>query len=137
MMTFLTSKLGLSILFGLGISIAVGLTYWSVRNDAYKDGYAACQAENAAAVAKADREQAKREDAQRKDASTIAKESTAAASVATRDVDEATATTREITHVVYRDPPTTQPVVSGSCVHPLDERVQQRIGEAVESANRP
>jgi hypothetical protein len=136
---FLNTRLGQSLLLAAGISVAVGLTYWLVSSRAYDRGYAACQAQHAAAVDKANREQAKAEDAQRQGATEIAKTADASAQAATRAADEATHVTREVIDDVYREPPKTNPVVFGACVqlHPVDDRVQRRIDEAVDSANRP
>jgi hypothetical protein len=136
---FLDTRLGQSLLLAGGITLAIGLTYWWVSSSAYDRGYAACQAEHAKAVDDANRTQAKTEDAQRQGATQIAKAADASAQAATRAADEATHMTQGVITDVYREPPKTNPVVFGACVqlHPVDGRVQQRIDEAVDSANRP
>lgn len=135
----LNTRLGQSLLLAGGIMAAVGVTYWLVSHRAYDRGYAACQAEHAAATDRANRAQATAEAAQRHGATEIAKTADASAQAATRAADEATHATREVITDVYREPPKTNPVVFGACVqlHPVDERVQRRIDEAVDSANRP
>lgn len=130
---FLTSKLGRSLLIGAGIALVVWLTKWYVEDKAYDRGYAACQAEHNKATDEANRDQAKREGEQREGATAIAKESTEAATRATQATDAATAKTNEVIRYVYREPIT--PAV-GCVPHPLDDRVQDRLREAVDRANR-
>ncbi len=137
MMWFLTSKMGRTILISLGLVVILGGLYWFLDHRAYTRGMADCQAAYNAAQVEADRDQAKREDAQRHEATQIAKDSDTKAQEATRATDTATAETKEVIRYVYRDPPKTQPVVAGTCVHPLDARVQREINKAVDSANSP
>lgn len=133
MIAFFATKLGRTILLASTIAAACGVTYWLVSDRAYDRGVADCQAAQRAAQDAANREQAAREDRQRQGASTIAKDSTTKAETATRTVDASTAKTEEVIRYVYRDRPAPP---AGACVPgALDERVQDRINRAVDSAN--
>lgn len=133
---FLNTRLGQSLLLTGGIAAAVGLTYWLVSSRAYDRGYAACQAEKAEAIGKANLEQAGQEQTQREGATDIAKASDTAAADATRVADALTNHTNEVIHETFREPPHAQPA-AGSCVRPVERRVQDRLDAAVDSANRP
>lgn len=128
---FLDTRIGQAILLAVGMLIAGGLAYrWADGN-----GYDRCQAEHALAVADANVEtynaQVKR-DAGSLDAGKAADK---AGAEAVAEVDQQTQQTEEKVHVIYRDRPATAPVASGSCVHPVDPRVQDGIESAVDRAN--
>lgn len=133
-MNFLMSKAGRMLLVSVGISLVLGLAYWFITNRAYNQGIAFCQAQQAAEVDKANKAQAKKEQEQRAAASSIAKEGSTAAARTTSKIDASTATTKEVIRNVYHEVPV---LVAGQCSHALDPRVQARIDEAVDSANRP
>jgi Tfp pilus assembly protein PilX len=103
----------------------------------YNLGVAACNAQHLADEAVANQRQAMENERKNKLASQIAN----AADKQGEDVIRDTATdlnkTKETTADVYAKPPTTRPVAVGSCVHPVDKRVQARIDAAVDSANDP
>lgn len=128
------SRTGQMILIALVVAFVLRLYVKQIKHDAYNQGMAVCQAAYEKAQLKADQEQAAREATQRARASEITKTTTQQASTAIAKTDAATATTREVIRNVYRDRPVPVP---GQCNHPLDDRLQQRFNQAVETANRP
>jgi hypothetical protein len=115
--------------------IIIAACWWAFSSHYTGVGYDLCQQEHRDAVAEANVEQSKENEELNKAASDIAK---AAADAATRINDESDAESEKTTEViryVYRDRPTSAPVSFGSCAHPLDQRVQQQLDEAVNRAN--
>lgn len=115
--------------------IIIALCWWGFSSHYDNIGYQRCQTEQAAAVAKANVDQAKKNDERNTAASEIAKDATEAATEVTTQADTTSAKTIEVIRYVYRDRPTSAPVAFGSCAHPLDDRVQRRLDEAVNRAN--
>jgi hypothetical protein len=113
----------------------LGLAWWGFSRHYYNAGYEARTAVYAAEQAKANVDLIARERARDATSSEISKHTDKTAAAAVADTQAATAATKEVIHVVYRDRPTTQPVSPGSCVHPVDSRVQDRIDRAVREAN--
>ncbi len=132
---FITSKWGLTILACIVAIAASFLTYNIVVDRAYDRGVAKCQADHIAAEALANQRQDVENAARNTAASKIANTADAAGEAATAATDVSTNSTKEVIHYVYRDLPHTKPVAIGSCVHPVDDRVQQRFNEAIRAAN--
>jgi hypothetical protein len=134
---FITSKYGLAILASLLLAGGMMLGTHLFAKKHYNLGVAACNAQHLADEAVANQRQAIENERKNKLASQIAN----AADKQGEDVIRDTATdlnkTKETTADVYAKPPTTRPVAVGSCVHPVDKRVQARIDAAVDSANDP
>ena len=126
---------GRGVLIGGAISIGMALGWYVFSSHYEKEGYAKCKAEYAEAQAKADAEQARKNAANDAASSDITKGTTKAGEQVVAAADKANTEAKKEIEYVYRDPPQTAPVAFGSCVHPVDNRVQQEIGEAVRSAN--
>lgn len=131
---FITSKWGLTILVAAAIAAGMALALWLFADHYYDKGKADCQGDLIAATAKANQAQAAANEARNKLASEVANRATASGAAVVKEADTTTQSTKEVIRYVYRDPPTTKPV-AGSCVHPVDKRVQDRISEAVRAAN--
>lgn len=115
---------------------AIGLAWWRFSTHYYNAGYEARTAVYATKQAKANVDLVARERARDATSSQISKQTDQTAAAAVADTQAATAAAKEVIHVVYRDRPITKPVAPGSCVHPVDGRVQERIDRAVDQANR-
>lgn len=114
--------------------LAAVLTFHMVDSRAYKRGQLDCTTKHLAAEAEANQRQARENERRNKVASTIAKDADARGTEAVKATDIVSNETKEVIRYVYRDPPRTKPV-AGTCVHPVDERVQSRIDKAVNAAN--
>lgn len=115
--------------------IIIAACWWGFSSHYTKVGYEQCQTEQRDAVAKANVDQAAKNEDRNDTASEIAKEASEAATAVTTEADTSSAKTTEVIRYVYRDRPTSAPVVIGSCAHPLDDRLQKRLDEAVNRAN--
>ena len=128
---------GRGVLIGGGIMIGMVIGWYAFSSHYETEGYNKCKAEYADAQAKADAAQATKNAANDAASSDITKGTTKAGEQVVAAADKANTEAKKEIEYVYRDPPQTAPVAFGSCVHPVDNRVQQEIGEAVRSANRP
>lgn len=129
------TAMGRGVLLGLTLAIGVAGSWFLFAKHYDGEGYARCKAEQQAALNKANAEQAAENERKSLLGSEIAKDaSEKAEGVVARADDDRTSTNEEITDV-YEKPPATAPVAFGSCVHPVDPRVQSRIDDAVREAN--
>lgn len=128
---------GRGVLIGGAVSIGMAIGWYVFSSHYETEGYNRCKAEYAEAQAKADREQAEKNAKNDKASSDITKDTTKAGENIVAAADKANADSKKEIEYVYRDPPQTAPVAFGSCVHPVDNRVQQEIGEAIRAANTP
>lgn len=121
----------------IGLSLALGaLLSWLVFSSHYEAvGYDKCQSEHAEALNKANVEQAKENERKSEIGATIAGNAASNADTAVKKADDSTTTTKEGISNAYKSPPRTAPVSLGSCVHPVDDRVQDGIDGAVRKAN--
>lgn len=124
------TAMGRGVLMGGSIMIGMGIGWYAFSTHYYNEGVAACEAGRATDTNAANVAQGERNIEQNKTSSEIAKETDAEAAKVIEDVETAKAESKETIHDVYKKPPVTAPVAIGSCVHPLDERVQDRIGKA-------
>ena len=128
-------------MFGTKLGRAVTLAavilicWWAFSSHYEQEGYNRCQREHAAAVARANIDQARQNTANDKTSAGIGQKAATAADKAVAAVDKQTTKTKENTDRVYSKPPTTAPIALGSCVHPLDDSVQDDIDRAVDRAN--
>jgi sRNA-binding protein len=130
------TKTGRTVLLCGAIAAGAVASWYAFSSHYDAQGYARCQGEHAAALNKANVEQA-RENAERaKTGSQIGQKAADNAQDVVRDADTAATTTKKDIHDVYKKPPVTAPVALGSCVHPVDPRVQKRIDSAIREANR-
>lgn len=128
------TKVGRMVLL-IGTVAITTLLLWYLFADHYRDeGYEKCQAEHIAALNDANVDQAVENEERNDTASEIATEADEAGEGVLETINrDKNDDEREIRYV-YRDRPTTAPVHAGSCVHPVDPRVQDRIDEAYRRA---
>ena len=117
------------------LAVVILLCWWAFSSHYEQEGYNRCQREHAAAVAQANIDQARQNTANDKTSAGIGQKAATAADKAVAAVDKQTTETKENTDRVYSKPPTTAPIVLGSCVHPVDDSVQDDIDRAVDRAN--
>jgi uncharacterized protein HemX len=129
------TKLGRTISAALLISIGVGIAWWMFSDHYYDKGYDACQAGYKKLQDEANQRQAALNSQSNTTSSQVAKAASGAADKHVAAVDKSVSETKEATHAIYRDPPKTAPVALGSCVHPVDRRVQSRLEAARSAAN--
>jgi len=96
----------------------------------YRQGVKDCQAQRLDDTNAANVEQGNKNIDSNKIGSEIGKRSDEAGAKVATEAEASNQQSKEIVHVVYKNPPVTAPIAVGSCVHPLDERVQSRISEA-------
>lgn len=127
----LNTKLGRTVL----LLVIVALCWWGFSAHYTEVGYQTCQQEHRDAQAKADREQAAKNELRNETASEIANDATEATVDVINKADNASAETKKEIKYAYLERPRTAPLALGSCAHPLDGSVQQRLEEAVDRAN--
>lgn len=126
---------GRGVLIGLCVAAGVGIAWFAFSSHYESVGYERCQGEHAKALARANAEQARKNEQQVNTGLGIAKNADARAANAISEADKKASDVKEDIKRVYKEPPTTAPVGIGSCVHPLDERVQDRVDASVRAAN--
>lgn len=127
---------GRSVMVGGGIALGV-LAGWYLFSSHYESrGYQRCQNEQLVDINKANASQAAENAAKDKLGSEIARDAADAAAGVIKEADKNAVSSKEEISDVYKRPPSTAPVALGSCVHPVDKRVQDRIDRAVKQANR-
>lgn len=131
------TAMGRGVLLGASISIGVAAGWYIFSSHYETVGYNKCQSEHQEALNKANAEQAAENARKNELGSAIAKDAAENADATVKDADANTTTTKEGISDAYKDPPRTAPVSIGSCVHPVDDRVQDRIDAAVREANTP
>ena len=117
------------------LAAVILLCWWAFSSHYEQEGYNRCQREHAAAVARANIDQARQNTANDKTSAGIGQKAATAADKTVAKAEQSNAKTKENIDRVYSKPPTTAPVVLGSCVHPLDDSVQDDIDRAVDRAN--
>lgn len=131
------TAMGRGVLLGGSIAIGLALGWWLFSSHYDSQGYQRCKNEQAEAVAKANAEQAAKNAANDAASAEVGQQTDDAASTVVRGADDNAASTKETIEDVYAKPPATAPVALGSCVHPVDQRVQDDIDAAVRRANAP
>lgn len=126
---------GVTLAGSIAIGLAVG--WWAFSSHYEQAGYERCQGEHAKALADANANQANKNAANDRTSAEVGQQTADAASKVVKDTDRDTNKTKETIDHVYEKPPTTAPVALGSCVHPVDQRVQDAIDRAVRQANSP
>lgn len=124
------TAMGRGVLMGGSIAIGMALGWWAFSTHYYNQGVAECQAGRATDTNAANVAQGEQNIANNKTSSDIAKETDAEAVKVAEDAEKAKSESKETIENVYKKPPVTAPVAIGSCVHPVDERVQDRISKA-------
>ena len=118
----------------VGLAALILLLWWIFSSHYEAAGYAACQAENDRAIAQANVTVKEGQDARDKKTDAISDKAREAGSSATAEIDTKTTETKEVIRYVYKTEIKTVPVAAGSCVHPVDGGVQDRIDAAYRQA---
>lgn len=125
------TKLGRSVLLASVIATTVLVTYQVVE----QKGYDRCKAEWNAAIADANVKTIDEQNERDEKSSDITQGARASNEENIQAIDEKADKSKETVNDVYDQPPRTQPVAYGSCVHPVDDRVQQEIERGYRQAN--
>ena len=131
---FVTSKTGLTILLALALAAGGGITWFMFAKHYRAQGVAQCEGKHLGEAAIEAQRQARENVKRNADASRIANTADAAGAASALATDVASNTTREVIRDVYHEVPRTKSI-TGSCVHPVDKRVQAEFDKAVGAAN--
>jgi hypothetical protein len=134
---FVESKYGIAILLVLALTGGMLFGHHVYAKHYFEKGVAEERGRQLAAQAHANVLQAAENARRDREAAEISRLADERASKATNETDTTTNKTKEVIRYVYRDRPQNKPVAPGACVHPVDQRVQERLRAAVDSANRP
>lgn len=129
------TAMGRGVLLGGSITIGLALGWWLFSSYYDSQGYQRCKSEQVEALNRANVEQAKKNAESDKASAEVGQQTADAANTVVRDADAGTSTAKETIEDVYAKPPSTAPLALGSCVHPVDQRVQDDIDAAVRRAN--
>lgn len=129
------TAMGRGVLLGGSITIGLALGWWLFSSHYESQGYQRCKNEQTKALNKANAEQAKKNAENDAASAEVGRQTADAANTVVSGADSNTAETKETIEDVYTKPPTTAPLALGSCVHPVDQRVQDDIDAAVRRAN--
>ena len=129
------TAMGRGVLLGGSITIGLALGWWLFSSYYDSQGYQRCKSEQIEALNRANVEQAKKNAESDKASAEVGQQTADAANTVVRDADAGTTTAKETIEDVYAKPPSTAPLALGSCVHPVDQRVQDDIDAAVRRAN--
>lgn len=124
------TSMGRGVLLGASMSIGAVASWYVFKTHYYDAGFQACQLGRATDTNAANVAQGETNIANNQTSSEIGKTADAEAAKVAADAEAAKNDSKETIHDVYKKPPVTAPVAVGSCVHPLDERVQDRIKAA-------
>lgn len=124
------TSMGRGVLLGGSLMIGAGASWYLFSDHYYEKGKTDCQLARAQDTNAANVAQGEKNIANNQASSTIGKAASEAATKLVDKIDTDTDKSKETIHVVYRDPPKTAPVAYGSCVHPVDDRVQERFEQA-------
>ena len=132
----LNTKVGRTVLLSLVIVITVGACWWGFSSHYKEVGRQECQAKQDKQLADANVAQTDKNLKSDNASAAVGQQAAASTNKVVQGADaEAAATNQEIRDA-YRQPPKTAPLALGSCVHPLDGRVQNGIDGAVNRANK-
>lgn len=132
---FLTTPMGRTVAAALLISLSFGLSWWAFSDHYYDKGVDACNASHAKKQNDANTRQAALNNQSNATSSTVANAADKAGATVTAKVEKAVTEGKENVRIIYRDAPRTAPIALGSCVHPVDKRVQSRLEAARSAAN--
>ena len=121
---------GRGVLIGGSITIGLAAGWWAFSSHYYDKGKAECEAARAVDTNAANVAQGEKNAAANQTSSGISSAADAAAQTAVTEAQKDNQSAKETIDETYRKPPVTAPVVIGSCVHPVDDRVQDRIQAA-------
>lgn len=129
-----STQMGRGVLMGGSIAIGMAIGWYAFSTHYYNEGVAKCQADHMAAANRSNVAQGQQNIDHNKTSSSISKTTDADVAKVAAETEQAKYESKETTRDVYDKPPVTAPVAIGSCVHPLDDRVQKRIDQASASA---
>lgn len=128
------TKTGRTVLMALALALGLLIGWWAFSRHYYNKGLAECQAARLADTNAANVARGEANIANNAASSDLAQQTQAQGSGVVENAAAAAATAKETVNDVYKKPPTTAPIAFGSCVHPLDQRVQDRISQARSAA---
>ena len=129
------TPMGRGVTLAGSIAIGLALGWWGFSSHYEQQGYARCQAEHLKQQNDANVDQAKKNVENDKTSAAVGQQTADAAGKVIKDTDRDTNKTKENIEHVYEKPPATAPVALGSCVHPVDKRVQDALDDARRQAN--
>ena len=128
------TAMGRGVLLGSSLAIGAAVSWWVFSGHYYEKGKNDCELARVSDVNAANVAQGEQNAANNQTASAIGQETAKAGDAVIDQVNNTVETGKEKIRVVYRDPPVTAPVAPGSCVHPVDDRVQDQFEQARASA---
>ena len=132
----LGTKIGRTILATLAVCLVVWLSWLGFSAHYYNAGVVSCQLGLATDTNAANVAQGEKNAANNQTSSEVGRDTVDNVNAVINESDTQTSDAKETIRYVYRDAPRTAPVALGSCVHPVDDRVQERIDDAVRRASR-
>lgn len=124
------TSMGRGVLLGGSLMVGAGASWWLFSAHYYEKGKTDCQLAQAQDTNAANVAQGERNAANNAVSSQIGKDAADAGNTLATDATRAAEKQKEKIDVVYREPPATAPVALGSCVHPVDDRVQHQFEQA-------
>lgn len=124
------TSMGRGVLLGGSLMIGAGVSWYAFSDHYYEKGKTDCQLARATDANAANVAQGEQNAANNQVSSQIGQDAAKAGAAAIDAIDTATNTGKEKVDVIYRDAPATAPVALGSCVHPVDDRVQDQFEQA-------
>lgn len=124
------TAMGRGVLLGSSLMIGAGLSWWLFADHYYDKGKTDCELGRAVDTNEANVAQGEQNAANNATSSEVGKTADAEAAKLAEEAERAKHETKETVDEIYRKPPVTAPVAVGSCMHPLDDRVQQQIERA-------
>lgn len=124
------TAMGRGVMLGSSLMIGAGLSWWAFSDHYYDKGKTDCELGRAVDTNEANVAQGEANVANNATSSEVGKQADAEAAKLAEAAEKARQETKETVDEIYRKPPVTAPVAVGSCLHPLDDRVQERIDAA-------
>lgn len=124
------TSMGRGVLLGSSLMIGAGLSWWLFADHYYEKGKTACELGRAVDTNEANVAQGEQNAANNAASSEVGKQADAEAAALAEEAERAKQETKETVDEIYRKPPATAPVAVDSCMHPVDDRVQDRIDAA-------
>ena len=124
------TKTGRTVAMTSAVFIGAFASWYGFKTHYFNEGVASCQSGRLADTNAANVAQGEANIAANETASEVAKQADVEAAKVAEDAEKAKHDSKETVHNVYKQPPVTAPIAVGSCVHPVDKRVQDRIAEA-------
>lgn len=132
---FIATKTGRTVALAIALAVGALASWYGFKTHYINVGVAQCEAAHEAARNKANVKQAAENEQKNKDASAVANKASDDAAKVNKDAENAVSAGKEAISNAYKQPPKTAPVAPGSCVRPVDPRVQSAIGAARRAAN--